>query len=57
MNDRQADFKLSVVVPCFNEGEHLALFVQKLVDTISVITPHYEIIVINDGSTDQGKMQ
>jgi glycosyltransferase involved in cell wall biosynthesis len=53
MNDRQADFKLSVVVPCFNEGEHLALFVQKLVDTISVITPHYEIIVINDGSTDQ----
>ena len=53
MNDRQPFFKLSVVVPCFNEGEHLALFVRKLVDTVCKITPNYEIIVVNDGSTDQ----
>lgn len=53
MSDRQPDFKLSVVVPCFNEGKHLALFVRKLVDAVCKITPNYEIIVVNDGSTDQ----
>jgi glycosyltransferase involved in cell wall biosynthesis len=53
MSHRQPDFKLSVVVPCFNEGEHLALFVQNLADTVSKITPDYEIIIVNDGSTDQ----
>lgn len=53
MSHRQPGFKLSVVVPCFNEGKHLTLFVKNLADTVCKITPDYEIIIVNDGSTDQ----
>lgn len=52
MNHRKSGFKLTVVVPCFNEREHLALFVEQLVQVITSITPQYEVIIVNDGSTD-----
>lgn len=53
MNHRKSGFKLVAVVPCFNEGGHLALFIEQLAQTIVQITPHYEIILVNDGSTDR----
>jgi len=53
MSHRQPGFSLSVVVPCFNEGEHLALFIKKLAQTVEGITPNYEIIIVDDGSSDQ----
>ena len=44
--------KLSIVIPCFNEGENLPLLVKK----IQLIKKDFcEIILVNNGSTDSTK--
>jgi len=45
-------FKLSIVVPCFNEAGHLKDFLEALEREALDITPEYEIILVNDGSKD-----
>jgi glycosyltransferase involved in cell wall biosynthesis len=52
MSLRPNPFKLSVVVPCYNEGSHLKEFSVALKAAVTPITKHYEIIIINDGSKD-----
>jgi glycosyltransferase involved in cell wall biosynthesis len=52
MSLRPNPFKLSVVVPCYNEGSHLKEFIVALKAAVTPITKHYEIILINDGSKD-----
>jgi len=52
MNLRPSPFKLSIVVPCYNEGSHLQEFITALKSSITHITKNYEIILINDGSKD-----
>ena len=52
---RPDPFKLSVVVPCYNEGTHLKDFIDALKMTVKSITSNYEIILINDGSKDNTK--
>jgi glycosyltransferase involved in cell wall biosynthesis len=52
MSLRPNPFKLSVVVPCYNEGGHLNDFISALKEAVAPITKHYEIILINDGSKD-----
>jgi glycosyltransferase involved in cell wall biosynthesis len=52
---RPNPFKLSVVVPCYNEGAHLNNFIASLKIAISPLTNNYEIIIINDGSEDNTK--
>jgi len=52
---RPNPFKLSVVVPCYNEGAHLKDFINTLKSTVESLTNHYEIILINDGSKDNTK--
>ena len=49
---RPNPFKLSVVVPCYNEGAHLKAFIEALKNAVIPITSNYEIILINDGSND-----
>jgi glycosyltransferase involved in cell wall biosynthesis len=49
---RPNPFKLSVVVPCYNEGSHLQEFITSLKAAVTPLTKHYEIILINDGSKD-----
>jgi glycosyltransferase involved in cell wall biosynthesis len=49
---RSSTFKLSIVVPCYNEGPHLKEFIAALKTTVSTITNHFEIILVNDGSKD-----
>jgi len=49
---RPNPFKLSVVVPCYNEGSHLQEFITALKTAVTPLTKHYEIILINDGSKD-----
>jgi len=49
---RPNPFKLSVVVPCYNEGAHLKDFIEALKSTVASLTNTYEIIIINDGSKD-----
>ncbi len=43
---------LSLVIPAFNEGHHLATFVAQLLSTLDHELPALEIIIVNDGSTD-----
>ena len=52
MSPRPNPFKLSVVVPCYNEGDHLQEFITALKSAITPITKNYEILLINDGSKD-----
>lgn len=43
---------LSLVVPCYQEGEHLARSLDRLIATLSATRWSYEIIFIDDCSTD-----
>lgn len=56
MSLRPNPFKLSVVVPCYNEGGHLQEFITALKSAITPITGIYEIILINDGSKDNTRV-
>lgn len=44
---------ISCVIPAYNESAHLSAFLQDLQQTLKSLAIAYEIIVINDGSTDQ----
>lgn len=52
MSPRPIPFKLSVVVPCYNEGSHLKKFIAALKAVVEPITKEYEILLVNDGSKD-----
>ncbi len=43
---------ISCVIPAYNEALHLAAFLNDLKKTLETLAASYEIIVINDGSTD-----
>ncbi len=44
--------KLSLVVPCFNEEENVQLFFDETQRAFEGIVRNYEIVFVNDGSTD-----
>lgn len=44
---------LSVVVPLFNEEKNVEILCRELVDVLSTLNQKFEIIFIDDGSTDQ----
>jgi polyisoprenyl-phosphate glycosyltransferase len=50
---RDGSFRLSVVVPTFNEEAALEALLRRVVATVEHTTPDYEIVVVNDGSTDR----
>lgn len=43
---------LSVVVPCYNERESIAVFLGKLFEVLEAEVSSFEVIVVNDGSID-----
>lgn len=45
--------ELSVVVPMYNEEEVLPLFVQRLRPTLDGLGTTYEVVAVDDGSSDQ----
>jgi len=49
---RPAQFKVSVVVPAFNEAENLSTLVKVLSEQLRTF-PSSEILVVDDGSSDQ----
>lgn len=49
----RAPLRLSCVVPAYNEQANLAGFVQALAAAVQLLTPDFEIIVVNDGSRDR----
>lgn len=44
---------ISIVVPAYNEQDVLAEFYHRLSDVLAKLEQHFEIIFINDGSTDE----
>ena len=44
--------KLSLVVPCYNEAENVAAFQDAVISAFSGCGYDYEIVFVNDGSTD-----
>ena len=44
--------KLSLIVPCFNEAENVAAFQNAVINAFSSADYDYEIIFVDDGSTD-----
>ncbi|RMF93290.1 MAG: glycosyltransferase [Candidatus Schekmanbacteria bacterium] len=51
-NHKEDKIYLSVVVPVFNEEENLEKLVKELTNVLKDLSINYEIIFINDGSTD-----
>jgi glycosyltransferase involved in cell wall biosynthesis len=49
---RPANFMLSCIVPSYNEAAHIESFLIDLNSSLQGLAPEYEIILINDGSTD-----
>jgi len=43
---------LSCVIPCRNEARNLDLLLPLLYELLPTLTPHWEIILVDDGSTD-----
>lgn len=48
-------FLLSIIVPIFNEEHVLTLFNKRLIDAIKPLNISFEIIYINDGSSDNSE--
>ncbi|MBQ7154419.1 MAG: glycosyltransferase family 2 protein [Synergistaceae bacterium] len=43
---------ISIICPCYNEEKSLPLFIQAITETISTIPETFELLFVNDGSTD-----
>src|SRR5665213_2013063 len=43
---------ISVVAPCYNEGEVVRLFCQRMLAVLAVLPGGHEIILVDDGSSD-----
>lgn len=50
-----SSFKLSCVVPVFNEAAGIADFLQALLAAIEPLSENHEIVVVNDGSSDDSR--
>lgn len=44
---------ISIILPCFNEERNVIPVYQNIIDCISATIDQYEIIFVNDGSTDK----
>jgi glycosyltransferase involved in cell wall biosynthesis len=51
--DAPNKYSLSIFFPCYNEEYSIETLVGKTVETASSITSDYEIIIVNDGSSDK----
>src|SRR3989344_2196303 len=47
--------KISIIIPVYNEEDSIEESIKKVKDTMKGIYYEYEIIVINDGSTDNSQ--
>lgn len=43
---------ITVIAPVYNESRHLHELYRQVTETLRAITPHYEIILVDDGSRD-----
>ena len=47
------DIEFSVIIACYYEEKSIETFYQRLSDTLKSLNRSYEIIFVNDGSTDK----
>jgi len=52
MDEKQNPVDISIVIPVYNEEDNLKELHAKLIDVLPSITENYEIIFVDDGSTD-----
>ncbi len=56
MNDNNKNtaphFGISIILPALNEEDNLTPFVEEIVDYFDGLCAKYEVIIVNDGSTD-----
>jgi len=52
MSKEKGELKLSVVVPIYNEEESVEAFVRKLTSALEGEVDNFEVILVDDGSTD-----
>ena len=50
--DRSRPVSLSCVIPCRNEARNLDQLLPQLCDALARLAPHWEIVLVDDGSTD-----
>ncbi|NPA53174.1 MAG: glycosyltransferase family 2 protein, partial [Aquificae bacterium] len=53
MERKQNKVELSIVIPIYNEEENLPILYEKLKSVLEKLGKSYEIIFVNDGSTDR----
>jgi glycosyltransferase involved in cell wall biosynthesis len=53
--DASKKVELSAVVPVFNEEENLAILVPKVMDVLNQTSKPYEVIFVDDGSSDNSR--
>ncbi len=51
MNNKKKE--ISIVIPAYNEAENLPLLCDEIASVMKDITGNYEIIIVNDGSSDK----
>jgi dolichol-phosphate mannosyltransferase len=54
-NQSVLDKKLSVVIPCYNEAENIPKLYERLTRVLKTQTSNYEIIFVDNNSTDQSE--
>jgi glycosyltransferase involved in cell wall biosynthesis len=47
------DLALSIILPVHNAQSTLAAQVARVLDTVAEVTPLFEVVIVDDGSTDQ----
>jgi dolichol-phosphate mannosyltransferase len=52
-DDRTADCRLSAIVPAFQEGPSLAVALRQIHDALRTTGLRFELLVVDDGSTDE----
>src|SRR6266478_2891941 len=52
-NDMAKTFTVSVVIPVYNEEERLPMTLKRICDYLSKRSLSFEVIVVDDGSTDR----
>lgn len=52
-NERLEQVEITVIVPIFNEEENIMPLYSELIDALSPLNKRYEVIFIDDGSTDK----
>ena len=52
MKEKQKSLDISIVIPVYNEEENLKELYEKLSNVLRVITENFELIFVDDGSTD-----